>query len=363
MEESRSMSAVSHAETPPPDVDAATPRKGLLRGGVRTATGLILAGLVLLLLVALSLAIGSKSVPLSDVWHALFDPTGSPSEDVIRQLRVPRTALAVLVGAALALAGALMQALSRNPLADPGLLGVNAGASLGVVLAIAVFGVTSLGGYVWFSIGGAAIATVAVYALGSVGRAGVSPVRMVLAGAAIAAVAGGFTSAVVLTDLAVFNGIRSWSVGSLAGRDASVLLQVAPFILVGVVATLLMAGPLNALGLGDDTARALGAKVELIRIWGVVAVTLLAGAATAAVGPIVFLGLVIPHLARTFTGPNYRWILPYCLILGPILILASDIVGRIVVRPAELEVAVVLALIGAPVFIAIARRPRLSELS
>ena len=186
---------------------------------------------------------------------------------------------------------------------------------------------------------------------------------MVLAGAAIAAVAGGFTSAVVLTDLAVFNGIRSWSVGSLAGRDASVLLQVAPFILVGVVATLLMAGPLNALGLGDDTARALGAKVELIRIWGVVAVTLLAGAATAAVGPIVFLGLVIPHLARTFTGPNYRWILPYCLILGPILILASDIVGRIVVRPAELEVAVVLALIGAPVFIAIARRPRLSELS
>ncbi len=333
----------------------------------RTRSGLLWLGLlgcllVLLLLVGMSLAIGTRQIPLDEVWHALVNPTGTENDFVIRQLRVPRTILAILVGAGMALAGALMQALSRNPLADPGLLGVNFGAGLGVVLAIAVFGVTSLQGYVWFSLAGAALATVAVYALGSVGRAGPNPVRLVLAGAAIGAVAAGVTSAIVLTDLAVFNGIRSWSVGALAGRDAAVLWQVAPFLIVGIGTGLAMANSLNALGLGDETAKALGAKVQRIRVAGIVAVTLLCGAGTAAVGPISFVGLVVPHFARTFTGPNYRWLLPYSLVLGPIFMLAADVIGRVLVRPSELEVAVVLAAIGAPFFVYIARRPRLSEL-
>jgi iron complex transport system permease protein len=255
-----------------------------------------------------------------------------------------------------------MQALTRNPLADPGLLGVNTGAALAVVVAISFLGVTTLTGYVWFAMLGAALTTLVVYVLGSAGRAGVSPVRLALAGTAVGAAFSGMISAIVLLDLDAFEGFRSWSVGSLAGRDADVVWQVLPFMVVGLVIALAMGGPLNALALGDDTARALGAKVARIRLAGVVAVTLLCGAGTAAVGPIGFVGLVIPHMVRAFSGPNQRWLLPYSLVLGPILLLGSDVLGRLVIRPGELQVAVVTAIVGAPVFIALVRRRRLTQL-
>jgi iron complex transport system permease protein len=330
-------------------------------------TGLLLLGLVasavlLVVVVFLSMVVGAKQIPLHTVWDAVVAYDGSDDHLIVRELRVPRTVLGVLVGAAMALAGALMQALTRNPLADPGLLGVNAGAALAIVVAIFYLGARSLTEYVWFGLIGAGFTTFLVYVLGAAGRAGASPVRLALAGAAVAAAFTGIISAIVLVSHEAFLDFRAWSVGSLAARDSSVVLQVLPFIVVGTVIALGMAGPLNALSLGDDTARALGAKVPQIRLAGVVAVTLLCGAGTAAVGPIGFVGLVIPHVVRSFTGPNYRWILPYSLLLGAILLLGSDILGRVVLHPGELQAAVVTAVVGAPVFIALVRRRRLSQL-
>jgi iron complex transport system permease protein len=326
------------------------------------AGGLLVSVLLLLAIVVLSVAVGAKQIPLHTVWDAIFHNDGSNDAVIVRELRVPRTILGVLVGSAMALAGALMQALSRNPLADPGLLGVNTGSALAVVVAISYLGVTSLTGYVWFAMLGAALTTVIVYILGSAGRAGASPVRLALAGTAVGAACSGLISAIVLLDLAAFQGFRSWSVGSLAGRDIGVVWQVLPFMLVGFVVALGMAGPLNALALGDDTARALGARVARIRLAGVIAVTLLCGAGTAAVGPIGFVGLVIPHMVRSVTGPNQRWLLPYSMLLGPILLLGSDVIGRVVLRPGELQVGIVTAAVGAPVFIMLVRRRRLTQL-
>lgn len=343
---------------------------GLAGAGVKSgrdsrpvlAIGLATSLVLLVLLVILSISVGAKSIELGTVWRVLFHDDGSSEATIIRDLRVPRTVLGVLVGAAMALAGALMQALSRNPLADPGIFGVNAGAALAVVTAIAYFEVSSLEGYVWFAMVGAGVASVVVYLLGSAGGSSASPVRLALGGTAIAAACTGFISAIVLLNLQAFSGYRTWSVGSLSDRPAAVVWQVLPFLVVGFSVALLMAGPLNALALGDDTARALGAKVTRIRLVGVVTVTLLAGAGTAAVGPIGFVGLVVPHVARAICGPNQRWLLPYCLVLGPVLMLGSDIVGRVILPSGELQVSIVTAAIGAPAFIWLVRRRRVIQL-
>ncbi len=324
--------------------------------------GVVASVAVLVLVALLSLVVGAKSIPMHTVWDALFAYDGSDDQLIVRELRVPRMVLGALVGSAMALAGALMQALTRNPLADPGLLGVNAGAALAIVASISYLGATTLTEYVWFGLAGAAVTTFVVYVLGAAGRAGVSPVRLALAGAAIAAAFSGIISAIVLLSHDAFVDFRTWSVGSLTGRDSSVVTQVLPFIAVGTVIALAMAGSLNALSLGDDTARALGAKVGQIRLTGVVAVTLLCGAGTAAVGPIGFVGLIIPHVVRSFTGPNQRWLLPYSLLFGAILLLGSDVLGRVILHPGELQVAVVTAAVGAPVFILLVRRRRLSQL-
>jgi iron complex transport system permease protein len=324
--------------------------------------GVVASTVVLLLVVLLSMAVGAKQIPLHTVWDAVFAYDGSTDHLIVRELRVPRTVLGVMVGAAMALAGALMQALTRNPLADPGLLGVNAGAALAIVVAIFYLGASTLTEYVWYAMLGAGLTTFLVYVLGAAGRAGASPVRLALAGAAIAAAFSGMISAIVLLSHDVFTDFRTWNVGSLTGRDSGVVMQVLPFIAVGTVITMLLAGPLNALALGDDTAKALGAKVAQIRLAGVVAVTLLCGAGTAAVGPVGFVGLIIPHIVRAFTGPNQRWLLPYSMLFGAILLLASDVLGRVVLHPGELQVAVATAAVGAPFFIALVRRRRLSEL-
>jgi iron complex transport system permease protein len=292
----------------------------------------------------------------------LFDFNGSTDHIVIRDLRLPRTMLGVAVGAALGLAGALMQALTRNPLADPGLLGVNAGASAAVVVAIGFFGVRSLTGYVWFAFVGAAAISGAVYLLGATGRSGATPVRLALAGTAIGAALTAFISAVTLTNTEVFDRFRFWAVGSLAGREADVVTQVLPFLVAGLLLGLALARPLNAIALGEDTGKALGAHLGRTRILGAVAITLLCGAATAAVGPIGFIGLTIPHVARAITGPDQRWVLPYSVVLAPILLLGSDIIGRIVVPPSELEVGIVTAAVGAPFFIYLVRRRRIAQL-
>lgn len=332
------------------------------RLGPRRGLGLV-AGLVLLALtVFASLALGAVDLAPGDVLAALAGRGSEEAAWTVLQLRLPRTLLGLLAGVALALAGVLMQTMSRNPLADPGLLGVNAGASLAVVLGIAFLGAAGTASYVWLALVGAAIATVAVYALATAGSAGPSPARMVLAGAAVAAVLTGFISAIVLVSPVSFGAFQSWNVGTLSGKGMGAVVQVLPFIAVGVVLALAMAHSLNAIAMGDDQARSIGARVGWIRFMGVLTTTILCGAATAAVGPIGFIGLVVPHMVRAITGPDHRWLLPYSAITGPVILLASDVVGRLLSRPGELSTGLITAAIGAPVFIALLRRRRLAEL-
>jgi iron complex transport system permease protein len=341
---------------------AVSPSTTLRRPVAVRPLGLVLAAGLLVLVLAASVALGARSIDLTTVWDALWHGGDSDAAAIVRDLRIPRTLLGLGCGVALGLAGALMQALTRNPLADPGLLGVNAGASAAVVVAIAWLGVSSLSGYVWFAFIGAALASVVVYALGSAGRSGATPVRLALAGTAITAALVAFTQAITLTNIETFDAWRAWSVGSLAGRDRDTLAMVAPFLVAGALLCALLARPLNALALGDDAGRALGAHVGRTRVAGAVAITLLCGAATAAIGPIVFVGLTVPHVARAIVGPDQRWVLAYSAVLAPVLLLGADVIGRLVARPGELQVGIVTAFLGAPVFIALVRRKRIAQL-
>lgn len=255
-----------------------------------------------------------------------------------------------------------MQGVSRNPLAAPGILGVNAGAALAVLVAIHFFGVVSLSGYVWFAFVGAGAAALVVYAISSIGREGATPIKLALAGTAVTALLGSVVMLLQLVDVEAMNQFRFWVAGSLAGRDMEIVNDVWPYAAVATVLALLTGRQLNALALGDDVARSLGQNVGRSRAWCALVAVLLSGAATAAAGPIVFIGLTIPHIARAICGPDYRWILPYSAVLSPILLVAADIVGRIVLRPGELQVGILTALIGAPFFIALVRRRNLSSL-
>ncbi|MEU7342006.1 iron chelate uptake ABC transporter family permease subunit [Streptomyces sp. NPDC007074] len=323
------------------------------------AVGLVVSAAVLALVALASIAIGAKALPPAQVWHGLFHDSGTYADVVVGD-RLSRTVLGLLVGAALGLSGAVLQALTRNPLADPGLLGINAGASAAVVTAITYFGVTSLSGYVWFAFFGAAGVGALVWFLG--GSRGATPVRLALAGTAISAALYGYLQAVMIMDDAALGKMRFWTVGSLASATDSTIRQVLPFLVAGTALALGLARPLNAMAMGDDTARALGAHLNRTRALSMAAATVLCGAATAACGPIVFVGLMVPHVVRSFTGPDLRWILPYATVLSPVLLLGADVVGRIIARPAELQVGIVTAVLGGPVFIYLVRRRRTAQL-
>ncbi|MFJ7072220.1 FecCD family ABC transporter permease [Streptomyces sp. NPDC098781] len=321
----------------------------------------LLLGLFLLVTAAvLSLAVGTQRIPPDQVWSALVSPSGTGNDEIVRDLRLPRTLLGVAVGAALGLAGAVMQTLTRNPLADPGLLGVNAGASAAVVTAISVLGITSFAGYLWFALAGAALATTAVSALGG-GRLA-TPVRLALAGTAVNAALFGYVNGLQLWDLNTLDEMRFWSVGTLAKRDTSLLLTVAPLLAAGALLALALARPLGAIALGEEHARALGTHVRRTRLLSVLAVTLLCAGATAVCGPIGFVGLMIPHAARAFCGPDPRQIFPLCALYAPALLLASDVLGRLVVAPSEIEVGTVTAFLGGLVFIHLVRRRKAAHL-
>ena len=277
-------------------------------------------------------------------------------------LRVPRTLLGIVVGVALGVAGALMQALTRNPLADPGLLGVNAGAAAAIVIGIGLLGVTATSGSVWLAFVGSAVAAVVVFAIGSGGRAGSTPVRLALAGTAVTAALSAVVYGVVLTDQELLRQFNFWTIGALGGRGRDELDAVLPFVLAGLVIAVAIVRGLNALALGDQAARSLGARVGRTRILGGLAITLLCGSATAAAGPIVFLGLVVPHLARAICGPDQRWVLAYSAVLGAVLLLGADVLGRVIAPPGEAQAGIVIAFVGAPVFIALIRRRTLAEL-
>jgi iron complex transport system permease protein len=335
--------------------------------GVRTGAGrrraVGAAALVLVAVAVVSVAsvlVGSRALAPTDVWAALLDD-GHQVHGVV-DARVARTALGLAVGAALGLAGALLQGLTRNPLADPGILGVNAGASFAMVLAISVFGVSALSGYVWFAFAGAAVAMVLVHAIAALGRDGATPMKLAIAGAALTAAVTSWTSGVLLTDKQTMDVFRLWQVGTIGGRSYDVLVLGLPFLVVGALLGLGCARTLNALALGDDLARGLGRRVWLDRLVVGLAVVLLAGTATALAGPVAFVGLIVPHAVRALAGPDYARVLPLSVVGGAVLVVAADTLGRVVLPPTEVQVGIMTAVIGAPVFLWLVRRGRTGAL-
>ncbi|MGW4729453.1 FecCD family ABC transporter permease [Streptomyces shenzhenensis] len=312
---------------------------------------------LLLAATALSLAVGSGDVSLHDVVHGVLDPDRSVrGQLVVQEVRIPRTLAGLLAGAALGLAGTVMQGVTRNPLADPGLLGINAGAAVAVVFAMSVLSLTEPAQYIWFGFLGACLAAGLVYGIAGLGREGATPVKLALAGAAATALLVSATDTMLLSDSQTFDQYRFWQVGALDGRDLDVLLQAVPFVVVGGVLALALGPRLNGLALGDDIARALGQRVAVARLVGAASVVLLCGASTAVAGPIGFVGLAVPHVVRMITGPDHRWILPYSALLAPVLLLVADVVGRVVARPGEIQVGVVTAAVGCVPFIILVRR-------
>ncbi|QGG92992.1 iron chelate uptake ABC transporter family permease subunit [Agrobacterium sp. MA01] len=309
----------------------------------------------------LSLTIGTRDVPLSEVLAALSGDVSTLDRAAVAT-RVPRTVLALLAGAALGLAGAVMQGVTRNPLADPGILGVNVGASLAVVVGVAWFGISSADAFIWIAIAGAAATAVFVYVIGSMGRGGATPLKLALACTATTIAFSSLVIAVVLPRADIAGGIRSWQIGGVGGATFERMEHIYPFLLVGFLLCLLSARRLNALALGDELAAGLGERVAVARGMATLGAVVLCGATTAVCGPIGFVGLVVPHACRLLVGVDHRWLLPFSAIGGAILLTASDILGRLAARPSELEVGVVTALIGAPVFIFIVRRQKVRDL-
>ncbi|WP_210482040.1 iron ABC transporter permease [Naasia sp. SYSU D00948] len=319
-----------------------------------------LAGLAAAVL--LSLVFGSRVVSWDEVVGGVLAPDPNSFAEQAVATRVPRTALAILVGGALGLSGAVMQGITRNPLADPGLLGVNAGSALAVVLGISVLSIDSTGEYIWFAQAGAAGAALLVYAVGSIGRAGATPLKLAIAGAATSAALASLVSAVLLVRTDVFNVFRFWQVGGVGGADFGEMAPVLPFLGLGLVLALLSSRGLDVLALGDDVARGLGGRVGPARVLAGLAAVLLSAGAVAIAGPIGFVGLVVPHAARVFTGPGHRWLLPYSALLGAVLLVAADVVGRVINRPADVPVGIMTAVVGAPFFIWLIRRAKVREL-
>lgn len=353
-------------------------RRSRTTHGARPALLVAAVLVILLALCVASLAIGSRPVPPTTVLRVLLDAIthlrgggsgvragalGLSVQDyaAVSDLRLPRTTIALLAGAALGLAGALIQSLTRNPMAESGILGLNAGAAFAVALAITVLGITSPAGFVWFALLGAFVGTVAVWLIGTAGGA-VSPERLTLAGVALGAVLAGITSAMRLTNPQRFSALLVWESGDLSQRGWSLVVPAVPFLAVGVVLALLLAPGMNLLALGDDLAVAAGAHLLRIRVLMVLAITLLAGAATVMAGPISFVGLMAPHVARWIVGPDQRRLLPLAMAISAGVMLVADVLARVIIWPSEAPAGIVAAVVGAPVLIVLVRRTRASGL-
>ncbi|MGE2832938.1 FecCD family ABC transporter permease [Mycobacterium sp. SMC-4] len=345
-----------------PAGEVAGRRDRVLRGRWTRLLGLVVAAVALAAAVLASIVVGNYAIGVNDVLAALSGPAETDVDRIVVHVRIPRTVTGVLAGTALGIAGVVMQGITRNPLAGPGILGVNSGAALAVVLAMTLFGVTTASGYVWFAFVGAAIAAVFVYSLGSLGLGGATPVKLALAGAAFTALVSAITTAITLLDAATLNDFRFWVVGSLTRADTTALVAVTPFIAAGALAAFATSRTLNAVALGDDVARSLGTRLWSARLLAALAVVLLAGSATAIAGPIGFIGLVVPHIARLITGPDYRWVMAWTVLLAPTLLLAADVLGRILVSPQTLQVGIITGLAGAPFFLYLVRNRKMSGL-
>lgn len=317
--------------------------------------GILVWTVILVICVLGSILLGAADISVETISDSLFAFDGSFDHLIIRTVRLPRVLAGVVVGAALAVAGAIMQGLTRNPLADSGILGINAGASFAVVLAVSILGNPPLSTYVFFAFIGAGLAAATVYALGGMGRGAASPLRLTLAGVILTAFVSSFTTAILINDQETLDRIRFWTAGSLAGRDMNMLAQTAPYILAGVVGAMVISRQITTISLGDDVAVGLGQNTTLIKAIAAVIVVLLAGGAVALAGPIGFIGLIVPHVVRFLVGVDYRWVLPYSALMGAALVTVGDIGARMIIRPQELPIGVMMALIGAPFFIWLAR--------
>lgn len=319
------------------------------------ATGVVLSCLLLLVCFVASIALGVADIGPGTVYQAFTMPDGSTEHLIIRTVRVPRSLTALLVGSAVAVAGAIMQGLTRNPLADPGILGINAGAAFAVVMAVFWLNAASLSVYAGFAMLGAAIAAITVYSLGSLGRGGLIPLNLTIAGAAITALVSSLTTGILILSQRTLEEIRFWLAGSVAGRDMALVVQVLPYLAAGLVLGLAIGKQLTTLSLGEDIAQGLGQNTLWVKGLAAIAVILLAGGSVAIAGPIGFVGLIVPHIVRFWAGSDYRWILPYSAIVGAILLLLADIGARLIIQPQELPVGIVMPLLGAPFFIQLTR--------
>lgn len=321
------------------------------QSSIYLSLGLLIGSIILGGCLLLSILLGAADINPGTVWQALFQFDGSTDHLIIRTVRLPRAILAVLVGAALAVAGAITQGLTRNPLAAPDILGVNAGAALAMVLAVLMWGSGSLG----FAFAGAAVTAAIVYWLGSMGRSGLTPIKLIIAGAALTTLLGSLTTGILILSQRTLEDIRFWLAGSLAGQDLANILPVLPYIAVGLTSSLLLGRQLTLLALGEDVAQGLGLQTAWVKVAAAAVVVLLAGSAVALAGPIGFVGLVIPHVVRFGVGVDYRWILPYAMLAGGLFLSVADTAARLIIRPQELPVGIMTTVIGAPFFIYLAR--------
>lgn len=321
------------------------------------AAGLASGCLLLLLGMIASVRFGATPYGWSVAWDAMFRYDENVIDQVIvRTTRLPRAFIAAAIGASLAIAGAMMQALTRNPLAAPSVLGVNAGASFVVVLAAVMFSVTSMQALMWLAFAGAALASAIVYALGSLGRGGLTPMKLVLAGAAMTALFSSFTQGILVLNQKGLNTVLFWLTGTIAGRQPDMLLTVLPYMLLCWIGAWVIARDLNILTMGEETSRSLGQKTVWLKAAAGLMIVVLAGGAVSVAGPIGFIGVVVPHIGRYFTGPDHRWLIPYCAVLGALLLVTADLAARFIMIPEEVPVGVMTALIGVPFFFYIARK-------
>ncbi|KGR77267.1 FecCD family ABC transporter permease [Ureibacillus manganicus] len=318
--------------------------------------GLIIGVLLLILFNFLSIILGYTDITIQTAIDAFTNFNGSNEHIIIQDVRLPRALIATAVGASLGVAGALLQALTRNPLASPDILGFNAGASFSIVVALMLFSVSSLQATTWIAFFGATIAGLLVYFLGSIGRDGMTPIKMTLAGAAIAALFGSLTQGLLVLDETALDQVLFWMSGSVQGRKLEILLAVLPYLVIGLIIAISISNKINILTMGEDVARGLGQRTLFVKLITGIAVILLAGGSVAIAGPIGFIGIVVPHVVKSFAGNDYRWIIPYCGIVGGIFLLMADIGARYVLMPEEVPVGIMTALVGTPFFIYIARK-------
>ncbi|RCJ27398.1 iron ABC transporter permease [Nostoc sp. ATCC 43529] len=329
--------------------------KGLKKRQMSGFFGLLLGLCMLLICLVCSVTLGVAEIPLDRILSSFTVFDGSYDRLIIQTVRLPRSLIAILVGSALAVSGALMQGLTRNPLADPGILGIESGAAVAVVVTTFIFGSASLDIYTVVAFLGAGTTAILVYFLGSLGRGGATPLNLTVAGAALTALISSVTTATLIVSQRTLEEIRFWLAGSLAGRDMDMFFQALPFVLIGLVIAFALGKQITTMSLGEDVAKGLGQQTALVKIATAISVVLLAGSSVALAGPIGFIGLVVPHIVKFYIKADYRWILPYCAVLGAILLLIADIGARVLLKPQELPVGVMTALVGAPFFVYLAK--------